>query len=84
MFWLFSPSVFSRDDAARLWRIEQKLDLILHHLGLEHHEAYGLDDEVRRFADDGRKIDAIRAHRQRYGSSLLDAKRAVDAYMQGR
>ncbi len=83
MFGLFSVGDFSPVDAARIRRIERKLDLIIEHLGIRYDEAVrdGLADEVRSLADDGRKIAAIKAHRQLTGSSLVEAKRAVEDYM---
>jgi len=83
MFGLFSVGEFSSADAARLRRIERKLDLIIEHLGIRYDEAVrdGLSDEVRSLADEGRKIAAIKAYRQSTGASLVEAKRAVDDYM---
>ncbi len=83
MFGLFSVGEFSSADAARLRRVERKLDLILEHLGIRYDEAIrgDLPNEVRFLADEGRKIEAIKVHRQLTGSSLVDAKRAVEDYM---
>ncbi|MGO9465289.1 MAG: hypothetical protein ACLQIB_55800 [Isosphaeraceae bacterium] len=83
MFGLFSVGDFSSADAARIRRIERKLDLILEHLRIRCDEATrgDLSAEVRSLADEGRKIAAIKAHRELTGSSLVDAKRAVDDYM---
>ena len=41
-------SDFSHDDAVRLRRLEQKLDLILKHLGIDFTETWNLSEEVRR------------------------------------
>ncbi len=84
MFSLFSPVALSPADAGRLSRIERKLDQILRHLGIEGAESSALPDEVRHLADEGKKIEAIKAHREAFGSSLTDAKEAVEAYMGGR
>jgi len=83
MFGLFSVRDFSPADSARLRRIERKLDLIIAHLGIRYDEAVRDDipNEVRSLADEGRKIPAIKAHRQLTGSSLVEAKRAVEDYM---
>jgi hypothetical protein len=83
MFSLFSSAELSQADATRLRRIEQKLDLILTHLGLEFVASSGLDDEARRLADAGRKIEAIKAH-EATGAGLADAKEAVEDYLRGR
>jgi ribosomal protein L7/L12 len=84
MFSLFSSAELSQADAARLRRIEQKLDLILAHLGLAYEPASTLDDEARRLADAGRKIEAIKAYREATGAGLADAKEAVEDYLRGR
>jgi ribosomal protein L7/L12 len=85
MFSLFSGAERSADDAARLRRVERKLDLILTHLGIDDEAASGgvLPDEVRRLADEGRTIEAIKAHRDLLGSGLREAKEAVEAYRRG-
>jgi hypothetical protein len=82
MFPLFS-SALSPADRARLRRVERKLDLLLAHLNVPYDEALagGLSSEVRNLADQGRKIEAIKLHRQLTGSSLVDAKTAVEDYM---
>jgi ribosomal protein L7/L12 len=43
-----------------------------------------LPEEIRRLADAGRKIEAIKAHREAFGSGLAEAKEAVEAYLAGR
>ena len=88
MFAIFSTvNPLSRAQAERLVRIERKLDLILDHLGLAYDDAAytsPLPKDVCRLADEGQKIAAIKAHREATGSSLLDAKNAVEDYMAGR
>jgi ribosomal protein L7/L12 len=82
---LFSGGL-SGADAARLRRIEQKLDLILQHLGLNDAQAgpaQKLSADVRRLADDGQKIEAIKLLRAQTGFGLKEAKDAVDAYLGG-
>ena len=83
MFSLFSSSEFSPDDARRLRRIEEKLDLLLRHLGIEYEDrATGkLSDAVRTHIEAGRKIEAIKALREETGLGLREAKDAVEAYM---
>ncbi len=83
MFSLLSFGESSSLDASRLRRIERKLDLIIEHLGIRCEEELkdGLAGDVRSLADDGRKIAAIKRHRELTGSSLVEAKRAVEDYM---
>jgi ribosomal protein L7/L12 len=72
-------------DAARLRRVEAKLDLILQHLGIEHAEGEGdLPVEARALADVGDKLGAIKAYRKATGADLRGAKLAVEDYMAGR
>jgi hypothetical protein len=75
-------SGFTPEDAARLRRIERKLDLILAHLGVGYREGDGeLPDGARALADAGDKIGAIKAYREGTGAGLAEAKRAVEGYM---
>jgi hypothetical protein len=80
-----SPSVIFRP-GERAWRrrIDSKLDLILGKLGIpvpDPGAASGLSVGVRQLADDGRKIEAIKLHREETGLGLKEAKDAVEAYM---
>jgi hypothetical protein len=79
---------FQPSDAARLRRLEAKIDLILRHLNLEYQEpttAAGLSNEVKALADDpAQKIQAIKLHREQTGLTLKEAKDAVEAYVAGR
>ena len=50
---------------ARLSRLERKMDQILEHLGIE--ETSNVSDRVRRLAEEGRKIEAIKAYREETG-----------------
>lgn len=87
MFSIFSSGDFLPADAQRLRRVEQKLDLILAHLGLEYHEGDGrseLPDDVRQLADAGQTIQAIKLLRQQTGYGLKQAKDAVDQYNSGK
>jgi hypothetical protein len=78
---------FQPSDAARLRRLEAKMDLILKHLGIEYKDPAtpgGLSEEVKALADDpARKIAAIKLHREQTGLGLKEAKDAVEAYMAG-
>jgi hypothetical protein len=81
MLGFFRPG-FSDADAARLRRIERKLDLVLSHLGIEDPDpaGAGLTDDARRLADAGKKIAAIKAYRGVTGAGLAEAKRAIEEY----
>ena len=70
-------------DPKRPERVEQKLDLILTHLGIEYvPQAKALWQEL---ADDpNQKINAIVAYRKEFGAGLLEAKRAVENYIEGK
>ncbi len=79
-----SYALFRPGDRARLRRIESKLDLILGNLGIQVPDpgaASGLSAGVRQLAADGRKIDAIKLHREETGVGLKEAKDAVEAYL---
>ena len=69
-------------DRARLFRLERKLDAVLKHLGVDVTQLDEISDEAKRLADQGRKIDAIKVHREQTGLGLRDAKEDVDAYME--
>lgn len=85
MFELFGrPSEFTNRDRARLRRVEQKLDLILAHLGISFDEKSDLPPDVQDALDAGNKIAAIKALRQATGIGLLEAKQEVESYMNGR
>jgi Ribosomal protein L7/L12 C-terminal domain len=75
-------------NAWRLRRIEDKLNLILKHLGLEYSDPAlpgGLPDEVKVLADDPtKKILAIKLLREKTGIGLREAKDAIEAYMASR
>jgi ribosomal protein L7/L12 len=73
--------------SGRLARVERKLDLLLRHMQVEVPDPTtpaGLSDEVRRLADAGRKIEAIKLHREQTGVGLRAAKDAVEAYRSSR
>jgi hypothetical protein len=78
-------AVLRPSDAARLRRLELKVDLILRLLSIEYPDPTtpaGLSEEVRQLADDpARKIQAIKLHREQTGVGLKEAKDAVEAYM---
>jgi ribosomal protein L7/L12 len=68
----------------RLARVEQKLDLLLTHAGLDYTPAPKAAWQA--LADEGpaRKIAAIKAYRDETGAGLVEAKRAVEEYIEGR
>jgi hypothetical protein len=75
-------------DAARLRRLEWKLDLLLKHFNIEAHNlgtAAALSEAVRSLADNpATKIQAIQLHREQTGAGLREAKDAVEAYIERR
>lgn len=72
---------FRPSDRERLARIEQKLDLVLTHYGLDCGPPPGAKWQELA-ADPSRKIAAISAYREQHGVGLAEAKRAVEEYMQ--
>ena len=72
-------------EAARLARVERKIDAILRHLNVSYVDPAspeGLSEEVQQLANDpARKIEAIKLHREQTGLGLKEAKDAVEAYM---
>jgi hypothetical protein len=70
-------------DRDRLQRVEQKLDLILTHLGIDH--VPPPKSPWQELADDpGYKIAAIKAYREQHDVGLAEAKKAVEDYIQGK
>ena len=70
-------------DRDRLLRVEQKLDLILTHLGMDY--VPPPKSAWQDLADDpGHKIAAIKAYREQHGVGLAEAKKAVNDYIQGK
>jgi hypothetical protein len=66
-----------------LRRIEQKVDLILTHLGIQY--VPPPRTAWQELADDpNQKIAAIKAYREEHGVGLADAKKAVEDYIDGR
>ncbi|GID95235.1 hypothetical protein Adi01nite_46470 [Amorphoplanes digitatis] len=63
--------------ASRLSAIESKLDAVVAHLGITVQEREL--PEVLRLIREDKRIEAVRAYRNETGSSLLEAKNAVDA-----
>jgi ribosomal protein L7/L12 len=67
----------------RLARVEQKLDLLLTHAGLDYTAAARAAWQA--LADEGpnSKIAAIKAYRDQTGAGLAEAKLAIEEYIQG-
>lgn len=42
-------------------------------------DTFGVSDEERQLAASGRKVEAIKAYRERTGADLLTAKNAIDS-----
>jgi ribosomal protein L7/L12 len=65
-------------------RLERKIDAILRELGIQVQggKPGELSDRVKELASDpGRKIEAIKVHREESGAGLKDAKDAVESWM---
>jgi ribosomal protein L7/L12 len=77
-------ATFGLANRDRLARVEQKLDLLLTHAGLDYTPAP--KSAWQALADEGpsRKIAAIKAYRDETGVALAEAKRAVEDYIEGR
>lgn len=73
---------FRSADRDRLTRIENKLNVLLKHAGLEPHPEPGNQWQTLA-SDPARKIQAIAEYRRQYGVGLAEAKRAVEDYMAG-
>lgn len=68
-------------ERARLFRLERKLDAVIKHLNIDVTQLDELSAEAKRSADQGKKIEAIKIHREQTGLGLRDAKDDVEAYM---
>jgi len=70
-------------DPERLRRVEQKLDLILTHLGIDYvPPPKAIWQELA--GDPAHKIAAIKAYREQYNVGLAEAKNAVEDYIRGK
>lgn len=61
----------------RLNRLEDKVDLLLNHAGVEE-PPLPRQDEVVSLVRAGKKIEAIKVYREATGAGLAEAKRAVE------
>ncbi len=73
-------TLFGGNDAVQLRRIEQKLDLIMKHLGIEYTEPT-MTDEILQLISEGQKIGAIKKYRELTGVGLKEAKDAIERQM---
>ncbi|MFI0907489.1 ribosomal protein L7/L12 [Streptomyces sioyaensis] len=64
----------------RLQRLEQKVDLLLAHAGIAEPEDPRMA-EIDQLLTQGKKIQAIKVHRELTGSGLAEAKEAVERRM---
>ncbi len=71
-------------DRARLIRLERKVDAVIKHLNIDVTQFDELSAEAKSCADEGKKIEAIKVHRDQTGLGLRDAKEDVEAYMAGK
>jgi ribosomal protein L7/L12 len=64
----------------RLVRTERKVNALLRHFGIDTTPA--ISDRVKDLASDpNRKIEAIKVYREETGASLVEAKNAVEAFI---
>ena len=86
MFLLFTGSsayaALRPRERARIFRMERKLDAIIKHLAIDVAQIDEVSDAVKRLADEGKKIEAIKLHREQTGVGLRDAKDDVEAYLE--
>ncbi|MDC7338755.1 ribosomal protein L7/L12 [Streptomyces lydicus] len=64
----------------RLGRLERKVDLLLAHAGVEEPQDPRMA-EIDELLARGKKIQAIKVHRELTGSGLVEAKEAVERRM---
>jgi hypothetical protein len=70
------------DTAARIGRIERKLNLLIRHSGIDSLQGMPVSERVKQIASDpARKIEAIKVYREETGASLKEAKDAVEAFI---
>jgi len=72
-------------DEERLHRLEMQVAYVYRHLGLDPADAVPsgageLDLDVVQLINSGKKIHAIKLHRERTGLGLAEAKDAVDEF----
>jgi hypothetical protein len=66
----------------RVMRLEAKLNLLLQHFKIDVTRGLQLSDRVKELARDPyKKIEAIKVYREETGANLVEAKDAVEAYI---
>jgi hypothetical protein len=81
------PAVASRHVAAAVERLEAKLELLIRHHDLllpDQIDPDILSDEVKKLADENRKIEAVSLHRARTGAQFARTVELVNEYIQQR
>lgn len=63
--------------SARVFHLEQQLQLLYRHLGIQYSAPESLDD-VGAALSQGNKLEAIKLYREQTGVGLAEAKAAVD------
>jgi hypothetical protein len=71
--------LFRKRDAARLIRIEEKLDLILKRADLAYTPSHDLPEDALGALRDGNEVEAARLYQTAKGISLEEAKKYIDA-----
>lgn len=67
-----------------LLRVEQKLNTVIKHAGIPIPNELNpviLGDEAKELLRQNNKIGAVKAHRDRTGAGLADAKKLIEAYL---
>jgi ribosomal protein L7/L12 len=81
LFWLLATRSSASAD---LRRIERKLNALLRHQGIDPAQTPAVSERIKQLAaDPARKIEAIKAYREETGASLVEAKEAVEAIING-
>src|SRR5262245_1291215 len=66
-----------------LVRLEQRIARVAHAVGASTTGSLPLSERVKAIArDPGRKIEAIKVHREETGAGLAESKTAVEAYIE--
>ncbi|WP_330334659.1 ribosomal protein L7/L12 [Streptomyces sp. NBC_00536] len=77
LLFVSSPSGKITSVERRLARLERKMDLLLDHFGVEEPPIPGME-RVHELLRQGKKIEAIKVHRQLTGEGLKESKDAVE------
>lgn len=63
--------------SARVFHLEQQLQVLYRHLGIQYSDPASLDD-VGAALSQGNKLEAIKLYREKTGTGLAEAKAAVE------